>query len=501
VTTPLASTHSHRRPRWPRVLKWTAITLAGVLVIGGAGSYLLYRHLFDQIVKAPIVTVDPPPPKIVANAENFLLMGSDSRAGASGKGTGGSNVQGARSDTTILLHLSAGDRQATLVSIPRDSYVQIPACVIGPNGQKSQPTVSKFNEAFSIGAVAGPKYAPSCAIATFESLTHVHIDHYAVINFAGFENVVDKLGGVRMCVAQPLVDPIVHLADGYHGSGLNLPAGKSVEIDGTQALALMRARYNLDGGGDLPRIKRQQEFIGAVIRKAFSTGLLLDPIKLYKVLNAATRSLQTDGFGVNQMRKLAHAIHSVGAGGIDLLTVPLDTTLPPGVPTADVAWDPVKSAELWNSIRRDQPVPGTVKATPTPTPTPSPTGPKLTVPPASIDVIVQNGTSQNGLGHTVANALAAKGFHIVSVGDASKHTYTSTVVEYSSEKVQSSQTVKASLPGSTRKSDLTAGSTITVIVGSDFTKVAPVTITSSTPTPTPTASLHVTTAGKEGCLS
>jgi LCP family protein required for cell wall assembly len=495
VTTPLASTQPRRRRRWSRVLKWTAITLAGVLVIVGGGGYLLYRHYVGQITTAPIIVSpgsDIQAPKIVANAENFLLMGSDSRAGANGVGTGGSSISGARSDTTILLHLSAGDGKATMVSIPRDSYVQIPACVIGPNGQKSQPTVGKFNEAFSIGEQAGPKYAPSCAIATVEKLTHIHIDHYAVINFVGFEHVVEALGGVRMCVAKPLDDPIVDIDGQYHGSGLHLPAGPSVEIDGAQALALMRARYALDGGGDLPRIQRQQEFIGAVIRKAFSTGLLLNPIKLAHVINAGTKSLQTDGFGLREMIKLAKAIHGVGPKGIQILTVPLANPLPPGVPTADVAWDPTKSAELWNAIRHDKPIPGSAKAA-------RATSPPLSIPPSDISVIVKNGTTRGHLARKVAQALEAQGFHVISTGPAATTTVTSTTVQYGTNKLQSSQTVVASIPGSVGQADTNAAdaNTITVTIGSNYTTVNPVKI-SATPSE---SSINPTSASNEGCLS
>ena len=113
------------------------------------------------------------------------------------------------------------------------------------------------------------------------------------------------------------------------GSNLNLPAGKSVEIDGTQALALMRARYNLGDGSDIERIKRQQQFIGAMIRKATSTGLLVDPIRLYDFLNATTKSITTDGFGIGTMRKLASALHKAGAGSVQILTVPLAEPAPP----------------------------------------------------------------------------------------------------------------------------------------------------------------------------
>jgi LCP family protein required for cell wall assembly len=353
------------------VLRWTAAGLGGIVLLAALGGVADYFYLNSKITKQPIVipSGDSAPPKLVAHAENFVLIGSDSRAGANGIGTGGKTVQGARSDTTIILHISAGGRGATLVSIPRDSYVQIPSCVVGPHGETSAPEMNKFNAAFAIGGEYDPRYAASCTIHTIETLTGLHIDHYAVVDFVGFEKMVEALGGVRMCVAHPLVDPIVHSATDPHGSGLDLPAGPSVEINGTQALALMRARYALDGGGDLPRIKRQQEFIAAVIRKATSSSLLIDPFKLQSFLSAAAGALTTDGFGIGTMRTLASALHEVGAKGVHLLTVPTLTEAP-GLPYGDVLWDPTKAPELWKDLRHDLPLPGT---TPTPSATPSAT--------------------------------------------------------------------------------------------------------------------------------
>jgi LCP family protein required for cell wall assembly len=513
VTTPPASPDSPALPtpgadlahtsRRRRILKWTAITLAAIVVIGAGGVIGDYYYLNSKINKVSYQTPKGTqrPAKIATKAENFVLIGSDSRKGASGKGTGGSKIAGARSDTTIIMHIAANNTGATLISIPRDSYVQIPSCVIGPNNQLSQPEMSKFNAAFSLGGEYSAKYAPSCTVHTIETLTGIHIDHYAVVDFAGFESMVSALGGVKMCVAAPLVDPVVDDGGAYHGSGLNLQAGPSVEIDGQQALDLMRARYALDGGGDLPRIKRQQEFIGAMIRKATSTSLLIDPFKLQHFLSAAAGSLTTDGFGLGTMKKLAGALHHVGAGGVRLLTVP-NLTSYPGMPYGDVEWDPAKAPALWAAIRNDQPIPGTKKrASPSPSPSPTPSGPALSVPPSDISIALENGTGKQGFAHTVATDLEAQGFHVVSVGDAPNSSYTSTVVEYGPEKMQSSQTVNESIPGSMRMADASAGSTITVILGSNYTKIVPVTIGSATPTPTPTASISSISAAKPGCLS
>jgi LCP family protein required for cell wall assembly len=512
VTTPPASPESpapsaippepHRRQRARKIAKWTALSLVAVLVLAAGGLVADYYYINSKVTKVGTYIpqgVRPTKAATALKAENFVLIGSDTRAGKSGKGTGGHNIAGARSDTTIILHISAQGSGATLVSIPRDSYVQIPSCEIGSHGQMSSPTMGKFNEAYSIGANAGNQYAPSCTVHTIESLTGIRVDHFAVVDFAGFERMVEALGGVKMCVAHRLYDPIVDDDGAYHGSGLNLPAGQSVEINGSQALALMRARYALDGGGDLPRIKRQQQFIGAMIRKATSTGLLIHPLELQHFLVAAASSVTTDGFSLGTMRKLASALHNVGAGGVRLLTVPNLTTYP-GMPYGDVEWDPSKAPALWQAIRNDQPIPGS-KPTSSPSPSPTPTGPKLSVSPSSITVNVLNGTSDSGLAHRVSSALQSQGFQIGTVGDAPTSTNSSTIVKYGSEKVQSSQTVAASIPGSVRRSDPTSANTVTVIIGSNYTKVVPVKITGGTPSSTPTPKISSFSAAKNGCLS
>jgi len=492
-----------RRPRWRRVLKWTSISLAVVLVVTVGVGIADYYYINHKITVQPYIVptgsgTSPRPSKAAdaLHAENFVLIGSDTRQGASGKGTGGKNISGARSDTTIIMHISANGSGATLISIPRDSYVQIPSCVVGPHNQQSSPFMSKFNAAYSVGGEYSNKYAASCTVHTIETLTGIHIDHYAVIDFAGFKRMVSALGGVRMCVAHPLVDPIVDVDGAYHGSGLNLPAGKSVEINGDQALALMRARYALDGGGDLPRIKRQQEFIGAMIRKATSTSLLTNPFKLQSFLVAAASSITTDGFGLGTMRKLASALHNVGAGGVRLLTVP-NLTEAPGMPYGDVEWDPSKAPELWNAIRNDKPIPGTAVHAHKNTTRTVP----LTVAPSSISVDVENGTARKGLAHKVAAKLTAQGYNVVGIGNAPTTGYLTSVVKYGPGKVQSSQTLHASVPGSIRRTDPTASTTLTLIVGADYTKVKKVTINSSVSSTTSTNKISTISAATPGCLS
>jgi LCP family protein required for cell wall assembly len=372
-----------RHPSARRALKWVAISTAALVIVVAGGVVADYFYLNGKIgttcLKSCLPTGTHRPSKApqALKAQNFVLIGSDTRAGTNGQGTGGSHITGARSDTTIIVHISAHGSKATLISIPRDSWVQIPSCVVNASGQTSAPEMNKFNAAFSIGSQYDNKYGPACTVHTIETLTGIRVDHFAVVDFTGFKRMVDALGGVRMCVAKPLDDPIVHDATGWHGTNLHLPSGQSVEIDGDQALALMRARYALDGGGDLPRIRRQQQFTAAMIRKATSTSLLADPIKLQNFLSAAAGSLTTDGFGLSTMRKLAGALKRAGAGSVHLTTVP-NLLSAPGLPYGDVEWDPQKAPALWTAIRDDKPIPGTegtsrrrTSATPAPSVTPS----------------------------------------------------------------------------------------------------------------------------------
>ena len=476
--------------RRKRLLAGIALGLAGVLLITVAGGVLVYKHLMGNIQHQKIDIIGGQVPKL-NKAQNILLIGSDTRDFKGGAAFG-RDVGGARSDTTILVHLSNGGQKAVLVSIPRDSYVEIPACRL-PNGSASTPHYDKFNSAYSLGG-------PSCTIATVEHLTHIHIDHFVEVNFQGFQSMVNALGGVSICLQKPIDDPVRYVGGHYIGSGLVLAQGTHT-LKGKQALAFVRARYGVGDGSDLGRIKDQQLFISAVIRKATNTGLLFRPITLYDFLDAATKSIRTDpNFGLSQMKNLADRLHGLKPGRVVLLTVPILFNAP-GVPAADVAWDPTKAPLLWNALLRDEPLPGEAKPQPHPSSSPSP-GLTLTVPPSSIPVRVLNGTGAQGIAHQVANSLAAEGF-IASAGNAGSSSYTTSVVLYGSSRVQSSMTVAAAVPGSTRQLDTSLGNTVELIVGSNFTKVVPVTISSASPSATPSAgpTIDTITADQDVCSS
>ena len=493
ATPPPTAPPARGRSRTRTILGWIAAGLVVVLLITVTGGYLVYRHLNGNITHydAAGQEIIKRPPKLT-KAQNILLIGSDTRAFAGGAKFG-RDVGGARSDTTILVHLSAGGGKAVLVSIPRDSYVEIPACRL-PNGGQSTPHHDKFNSAYSLGG-------PACTIATVESLTQIHIDHFVEVNFQGFQRMVNALGGVSICLRKPINDPIRFVGGHYEGSGLILPAGTST-LKGKQALAFVRARYGVGDGSDIGRIKDQQLFISAVIRKATSAGLLVNIPALYSFLDAATKSIRTDPkFGLPQLKSLADRLHGLKPGTVSLLTVPFLYNAP-GVPSADIAWDPVKAPALWDALRHDLPLPGE-RRTPAPVATTSASpGNGLTVPPSAITVRVLNGTGEAGIAHRIAAELAAEGFK-ASAGNASTRGYPTTIVRYGSSRSESSMTVAAAIKGATRELDPSLGSTVEVIIGASFGGVVPVSVARPAPTaaavPSPSPSLDVVTADQNIC--
>ncbi|RNL71388.1 LCP family protein [Streptomyces sp. I6] len=269
-------------------------------------------------------------------AQNILLIGSDSRAGAeNGKYGRDKGVQ--RSDTTILLHIAGDRRSVTAVSVPRDLLVGIPSCRTA-QGTRSPARYAQFNSAFAVGGAA-------CTIRTVERLTGVRIDHHVVVDFHGFTSMVDAVSGVTVCLPAAIDD---------RDARLKLSAGRQT-LDGEQALGYVRARKSLGNGSDTERMDRQQQFLGALFDKVQSNGVLLNPARLYPVLDAATRSLTTDP-GLDSLKDLfdlARSLRGVPAERVQFLTVPRRSH--PDDPNRDVLAQPAAS-RLFERLRKDAPV-------------------------------------------------------------------------------------------------------------------------------------------------
>lgn len=332
------------RVRKHRVLKTVAVCVTGLLVVLLVGGYVAYRNLDGNIKSLDVATglgTDRPsamPKKrgVPNEPMNVLLIGSDTRAGAGNK-VGGDTP--GLSDTTILLHLSGDRKLAYGVSLPRDAMVQRPKCK-RKDGKGTDPGgLSQFNEAYAIGGA-------SCTGRTIEQLTGVRIDHFVVIDFNGFKKVVDALGGVEVCVPREVNDTI---------GNISLPKG-TYTVKGQRALDYVRLRHDIGSieNGDIGRMKRQQAFLASMSNKAVSAGTLINPVRLYRFLDAATKSLSTDPglASIGELRSLASSFNGIGLDKIQFLTVPFET-YPPD--PNRLQWAP-EAKKLWKRIKADEPV-------------------------------------------------------------------------------------------------------------------------------------------------
>ncbi|TDC55549.1 LytR family transcriptional regulator [Actinomadura sp. KC345] len=288
-----------RKRRWPRVLIAVGVFVA--LVVAGLGGLAWQRQSsyngnIDRIEGVMPDDGSNRPGPNVKGTENWLLVGSDSRAqnGTTGQGNQVWKPGQQRTDTIMLLHLPADRKKAYIVSFPRDSWVEVP-------GHGNQ----KINAAFSYG---GPKLL----IETVESLTGIRVDHYGAIDFEGFKSMTDALGGVTVDIKETVYDP---------ARKKNWTAGKQ-KLDGEEALLFVRQRYNLPNG-DFDRIKRQQAFLGALAKQAADRGTLTNPLKLDRFLSALTNSISVDeGVSAGDLRSLALSMRSVRASDVMFMTAP-----------------------------------------------------------------------------------------------------------------------------------------------------------------------------------
>jgi LCP family protein required for cell wall assembly len=471
--------HVARRRPLRRLLTAVMVTFAVLLVTGSAGAFVAYYRINNNITSEDLTGLLGDRPKVIAEGEeqtplNILLIGSDKRSGAAAR-----NIGGARSDTTILLHLAADRKSAVLVSIPRDSIVDIPSCM-RPDGSRTVAQTTRFNAAYSLAGAA-------CTIRTVEKITDIRIDHHVVIDFRGFKQMVDALDGVEICLPQRVDDD---------SSKLHLDAGRQT-VDGADALAYVRTRKHLGNGSDLDRIDRQQAFLSSMVDKVSNRGLLLRPDRLLSFLDAATKSITTDPglASLNDLRKLAQSVKNMDTDAVTFATVPNEAN--PADRGNTVIFRQAEADALWTSLRFDRPLPGKEKKKPG-TAAPQ-TGPPLRTPPESIHVEVLNGSGVPGAATRLAERLQSGGFVVTGVGTADRDDYPTTTVRHDPAYDESGRTLNAALSGSTIAVDPSLGRTLVVVVGSDHPEVVPVTIAGSTTSPQPEPSITTRSASQDIC--
>nr|WP_234323687.1 LCP family protein [Streptomyces sp. NRRL F-2580] len=368
------------RTRRRRLLRWIGLGLALLVLAGAASGWWLYNKLDGNITEDTSAAAElgryerDRPAHLASGSQNILLIGSDSRSGKD-NAPYGQDEGTERSDTTILLHLPEDRRSATAVSIPRDLMTEVPPC-LKADGSRTGDRFAQFNWAFQWGGAA-------CTIRTVEKLTGIRVDHHMVIDFGGFKKMVDAIGGVEICLKEPVNDS---------EAKLRLAAGRQT-LQGEQSLGFVRARYSLGNGSDTERMERQQQFLGSLVKKVKSNGVLLNPARLYPLLDAATSSVTTDP-GLASLRglyELVRGMRDIPTDQVKFLTVPRRPYS--ADPNRDELAEP-DAARLFQQLRTDQPVtvaPPEAVTTPTsaPSATPAPTSsgaasatPSATPPPA-----------------------------------------------------------------------------------------------------------------------
>ena len=458
-----------RRRRNPStlILASLAVVVAFVVAGGSLVAYAKYRSVWDGIRRVDVqADLSGKRPPTDPNAQNILIIGSDSRAGVNGAIGGRSNIAGARSDTIMLLHVAPGEHQIAVLSFPRDSVVPILSCTAedGTSGQTAQSSsqIEQINSTFAYGG-------PGCLWETIEQTTGIHINDFVQLTFIGFERVIDALHGVTVCLPQPVDDPV---------SGLNLTAGKH-HVYGKEALAFWRTREGLGLGDDPQRIQRDQYLMAALLQGIEHSSLLKSPSTMLSVIDTLTGHgyVTTDsGLTPTAMLRLGEALRGISTESVQFVTVPwttyggnarwIDASQAPSTGnTAWVQWVQPQANDLFSAISHDAKLPKAGKKHKV-----------KTVSPAAVKVKVLNGTSTFGLGATTATNLSTRGFDVIGQAtDAPAQSYTSTVIEYGGPAQLPAAQTLAELFGNVKlQPDAHLKSaTLHLILGSSFTTLKP----------------------------
>ncbi|EFL34873.1 transcriptional regulator [Streptomyces viridochromogenes DSM 40736] len=327
-----------KRHKGMMVMAWTA---AGIVVLGGAGAGYVYFKLNGNLKSVDIDQAlgTDRPKKADNGSENILVLGSDTRAGGNKKIGGGTDDGSARSDTAMIVHIYKGHKKASVVSIPRDTLIDRPSCTDTKGKEYPAANGVMFNSAYSTGGAA-------CAVKTVESITDLRMDHYLEVDFAGFQKLIDDLGGVEVTTTKSIDDPDSHL---------KLRAGTH-RLDGEQALGLVRTRHGVGDGSDLGRIQLQQAFIKALLNQVKDVGVFSNPKKLLDLAETATKTVTADSDlgSVNKLASFADGLKGISPSHMHMVTMPV--AYDPDDPNR-VLLQKKKAQEIWNALEQDKPIP------------------------------------------------------------------------------------------------------------------------------------------------
>ncbi|QMU67848.1 LCP family protein [Streptacidiphilus sp. P02-A3a] len=406
---PLRSGSRRQRGRLPRrgvLLRRLALGCGLLAVLGCVGGWGYVSYLDGNIRHGALSFGNQGSVRPDAAGDtplNILLIGSDTRDTAADLRLGGSrsSVGGpAHADVEMLLHVSADRSNASLISIPRDTMVDIPACADPATG-KAYPEAphEQITDSLSHGG-------PGCTVYTWHQLTGIHIDHFMMVDFGGVVSMADAIGGVPVCVTANVTDPYSHL---------RLTRGDHV-VRGEQALEWLRSRHGFGDGSDLYRTQVQHMYLTSMLRRLRSAGTLTDPGRILSLADAATRALTVDD-GLDSVGALAALADQLkGITPDRLTTVTMPYAADPSNPKAWVIPMPGDAERLFAMVRGDVPLDSHGRA-PAASAAPAPTGPPVpAVPPAGVRVTVQNGSGVPGRAGRLTGELRALGFALARNG-------------------------------------------------------------------------------------
>lgn len=453
------------RPR-RRILRWSA-TILSVLILGTAGAgYLYYQHLNGNLETDDLNLGEHRAPEPTPNAAgqtplNILLIGSDARDSKENQKLGGAKeTYGSPplADVQMLLHLSADRTNMSVISMPRDTLLDIPKCTDPDDGKVYEASTQRTMTNQTLG-----RGGPGCTVATWEKLTDIHINHFMEVDFAGVVSMADAIGGVPVCV-----DANIHSRDSDgHGSGLKLEKGTTA-VKGEQALQWLRTRYGFDGGTDISRAKAQHMYMNSLVRELRNNANLSSPNKLRKLAETATSALKVDD-GLGSVKKLFDLSNELKKVSPERTTM---TTMPYEYVGARVIPKPGDAEQLFRLVRDDVSLDGKGKK--------KPAKEKVSDDPAADDgeiaVRVQNGTRTNveppvsGRASTVTQILAGKGFTQAAADTTTALAQEKTVIKFPSADLEGdAQRVAKSLGmrlSSVKQSTDVSG--VTLVVGADW---------------------------------
>lgn len=396
-------------------LQWVACAATALAIIVSLAGYGWYQGLVGNVTTTEVDTDEwGERPVDVDGIMNLLVLGSDVRTGDNADY---GDAEGERADTMLIASIDVDSGSATLVNLPRDLLVDLPGCDPGDGYEGMSPQQGMISSAMTFGGVG-------CQWRAVEEATGVHLDHFIMMDFIGFKDMVDALGGVEMCVPEPVDDPKAQL---------ELDAGLQV-LDGEDSLGFVRSRYAQGDGSDLSRIDRQQEFMGAMLREALSSEVMSNPATVTEFLGAVTDSITTDDdLSVDTMADIAVSMREIDLDQVQFVTVPTEAH-PENANR--LALSLPEAPELFAAINEGADLTAEQDDT-------APNG-ENGADPSDVSVEIVNNTDIDGLASEVEAYLTGEGYEVTGTGNPEERAPESTTVFHG--------------PGDEAAADLLAGS-------------------------------------------